>query len=66
MSGGGGGRIILNRIAPGADLDSVKEQLGSRKRAKLEALLQAGDETWTKAEGRFVLKCLLDAYDDYE
>lgn len=67
MSGGSGGPIIIKpRLAVLGGLDSVKDQLGPLKRAKLEGLLAGNPEEWTLQDAKFVLHCIRDALISYE
>jgi hypothetical protein len=66
MSGGAGPIIIRRNMRVLADSGSVKDQLGPRKRAKLEAVLAKAEEDWTHREEKFVLDCVGDALEAYE
>ena len=66
MSGGGGAHIIRGRARALAETESVQSQLGPLKLAKLQAILAKADGDWTHIETRFVIRCVLEAYEAYE
>jgi hypothetical protein len=63
----GGGHIIIRRNKrAAAELETVQEQLGPNKKAKLLAILAKDEADWTPKESKFVGHCIQDAEESYE
>ncbi len=66
MSGGGGGIIIRKKLKAALETNSVLDQLGPSKKARAQALVAQDSDNWSNADAYFALRCIKDAYEDYE
>ncbi len=67
MSGGSGGPIIIKKkLREAAETSAVRDELGPRRLAKLDAVLAKSDGDWSHSETKFVGRCIMDAYEAYE
>lgn len=53
-------------MAQAADSETIKDQLGPLKRAKLEAILARNAAEWSHEEFHFLLRCIREAHESFE